>query len=283
MIDRRRREGERPVTHADPILKTDLFSSCDGVSVYLKDEGEPLGGYHREGHDWLHYDRATADRHNGWSVQGFVNLLPTDRVKSESGSGGGAAFQCLVRSHRYQQEFAARFAVNPKARFLLLQSQAEVDFFLNECDAEHVCVRANVGDLVMWDSRLVHCGRAATRSARLLQRTVVYVSMQPKWLMSKKRDLRRKRVAFDELRTTSHNAAVGVKLFGRYPNPYGRRGMERNRASRPIDAPPKLTALGLSLFGIDGQSYHQARKAYELRMAKEEFRLRFRSPAAASS
>jgi hypothetical protein len=88
-----RAEEGRQVTRADPIVKTELYSSCDGVSVYLKDESESKGGYHREGYEWLHYDRAPADRHNGWSVQGFVNLLLTTR--------GGAAFQCLVRSHRY--------------------------------------------------------------------------------------------------------------------------------------------------------------------------------------
>jgi hypothetical protein len=63
----------------------------DGVSVYLKDEAKALGGYHREGHDWLHYDRAPWDPQ--WSVQGFVNLLQT--------SEQGAAFQCIVNSHSY--------------------------------------------------------------------------------------------------------------------------------------------------------------------------------------
>ncbi len=174
--------------------------------------------------------------------------------------------------------------VNPTARFRLLQSQREVDFFINECDAVHVCIRAAVGDLVLWDSRLVHYGRAATRSAKALQRTVVYVSMQPKWLMMRtERDLRRKRLAFDQLRATSHNAAVGVQLFRRYPHAYGQLMIRRNLALRPIDAPPKLTALGMSLFGISGERYHQARKAHEARMGAAAFAADQQQRAAAAA
>ena len=327
-------EEAKKVSARRPIKKMDLYSSCDGVSVYLKDESESRGGYHREGHDWLHYDRAPDDPK--WSVQGFVNLLLTER-------NGGAAFQCLVRSHRNQREFVERFptptptttatatatatATTPtpntntttttphhhhehdhqhlhlkermmmrssnhnnnaeeeeeddakkkkkkrkEARFRLIQSQPEVDFLLNECGNQHVCIRAKVGDLVLWDSRLMHCGRAATRAASLqLRRTVVYVSMQPKWL-STQRDRTQKLKAFKELRTTSHNAASGVKLFPRFPRAFGRHDKRRNAASRPIVDPPLLTELGLSLFGVDGASYTQARLALKARAALEEAR-----------
>jgi hypothetical protein len=259
---------QRKVTREDPIKATEMYSSCDGVSVYLKDGNEPgMGGYHREGYEWLHYDRAPNDRHM-WSVQGFVNLLPTER-----GSNGAAAFQCLVRSHRHQQAFAERFAgaVDRDARFRTLQSQREVDFFMHECDAQPlVCVRADVGDLVLWDSRLVHSGRAATPSAVSRGRTVVYVAMQPKWLATE-RDVKRKVLAFKTLRTTSHNAAAGVKLFGRLPQPFGRRMVLRNKASHPISRPPTLTSLGMSLFGIDGASYLQAHEAYKHWEAQEAF------------
>ena len=326
-------EEAKKVSARRPIKKKDLYSSCDGVSVYLKDESESRGGYHREGHDWLHYDRAPDDPK--WSVQGFVNLLLTER-------NGGAAFQCLVRSHRNQREFVERFPTptpttatattttptptpntntttttphhhhehdhqhlhlkermmmrssnhnnnnaeeeeeeedakkkkkkRKEARFRLIQSQPEVDFLLNECGNQHVCIRAKVGDLVLWDSRLMHCGRAATRAASLqLRRTVVYVSMQPKWL-STQRDRTQKLKAFKELRTTSHNAASGVKLFPRFPRAFGRHDKRRNAASRPIVDPPLLTELGLSLFGVDGASYTQARLALKARAALEEAR-----------
>ena len=187
-----------------------------------------MGGYHREGYEWLHYDRAPNDRHM-WSVQGFVNLLPTER-----GSNGAAAFQCLVRSHRHQQAFAERFSssgagaevakaavvVDRDVRFRTLQSQREVDFFMHECDAQPLlCVRADVGDLVLWDSRLVHSGRAATPSAMSRGRTVVYVAMQPKWLATE-RDVKRKVLAFKTLRTVWHRrgelppGARGVQALG---------------------------------------------------------------------
>jgi hypothetical protein len=86
---------------------------------------------------WLHWDRSPSDK--AWSVQGFVNLLPTGEH--------GAAFQGFVKSHRYQTEFAARFKTDK--RFNLLQSQAEVDFFLEEKGCRHICMAAAPGDLVL--------------------------------------------------------------------------------------------------------------------------------------
>ncbi len=112
-----------------------------------------------------------------------------------------------------------------------------------------MCIQANVGDLVLWDSRLIHCWRAATRGATLLQRAVVYVSMQPKW-MAKPGDLARKRDAYKKLCLTTHNAAAGVELFAAFPRAYNAEGMALKAAAQPIRVPPRLTALGRSLFGL---------------------------------
>ena len=214
----------------------DMLSSGDGITVYLNVDGE-RGGFHRAGHEWLHWDRAPSD--TKWSVQGFVNLLPT--------SEHGAAFQALVKSHRHQQEFAARFKAGK--RFNLLRNQAEADFFVKEKGCAHVCIAAAAGDLVLWDSRTIHCGRAATREARLLRRAVVYVSMQPKRL-STPRDIELKRRAHAQLRSTTHNSAAGVDLFPVYQRVRCAKDEALKKASRPIRTPPRLTPLGRSLFGL---------------------------------
>jgi hypothetical protein len=229
---------QQKASSSPPLLKpTDMLSSGDGVSVYLNERGS-RGGFHREGHEWLHWDRAPSD--DKWSVQGFVNLLPT--------SEHGAAFQCLVKSHRYQQEFAERFKAGK--RFNLLRNQAEVNFFVKEKGCAHVCAAPVPGDMVLWDSRTIHCGRAATKEARLLQRAVVYVSMQPKCL-STPRDLELKRRAYAQLRSTTHNAAAGVDLFTVYQRVRCAKDDALKKASRPIRTPPTLTPLGRSLFGLE--------------------------------
>jgi hypothetical protein len=219
------------------VTKEQMLASGDGVSVYLNVEGE-RGGFHREGREWLHWDRAPNDKR--WSVQGFVNLLPT--------SEHGAAFQCLVKSHRYQAEFAERFQRTDQ-RFNLLRSQAEADFYVRDKGCHHICVGASVGDLVLWDSRAIHCGRAASRNAALLQRAVIYVSMQPKRL-STPRDIELKRRAHKQLRSTTHNAASGVELFSVYPRVRCARDEALRQASHPVSVPPRLTPLGRSLFGL---------------------------------
>jgi hypothetical protein len=127
--------------------------------------------------------------------------------------------------------------------------EGQVDFFVKEKGCEHVCVAAQPGDLVLWDSRLIHCGRAATRDATALMRMVVYVSMQPReWATP--RDLELKRRAYAQLRSTSHNAAKGIELFPVFPRVRCAADDERKRASRPVNVHPRLTALGRALSGL---------------------------------
>jgi hypothetical protein len=114
--------------------------------------------------------------------------------------------------------------------------------------AKHVCIAAAPRDLVLWDSRTIHCGRAASRHASSLERVVIYTAMQPRaWLDE---DRERKRRAYTQLRSTTHNAAVGVELFPVYPRVRSAEDEARKRRSRPISTPPTLTALGRSLFGL---------------------------------
>jgi hypothetical protein len=93
----------------------DMLSSSDGLSVYLNTPGS-RGGFHRDGHNWLHWDRSPEDR--TLSIQGFVNFFPT--------SEHGAAFEALLQSNHHQQEFARRFPSTKAKRFHILESQAQV-------------------------------------------------------------------------------------------------------------------------------------------------------------
>ena len=222
----------------------DMLSSTDGIAAYFN-HTSLRGGFHKD--DWLHWDRAPSDS-KAWSIQSFVNLLPSGE--------GGAAFQCLPKSHRDQEEFAIRFPETASKRFHLLENQQQVDFFVKENKREHCCIRAEPGDAVFWDSRLIHAARPPTRGKTSLaedkfyRRLVVYVSMQPARFAGPL-DLKRKRSAYEQLRSTTHNAAHGVELFNKYQRIRCPRDEELKKSSMPISTPPVLSELGRSLFGVE--------------------------------
>ena len=230
-------ETGRPAT----LTAADMLSSADGVAAYFN-HTDLRGGFQRNS-EWLHWDRAPGDG-KAWSVQSFLNLFPHQE--------GGAAFQCLPKSHRDQAEFAVRFPDTAAKRFHMLDDQAQVDFYVRERGRAHVCIAAEPGDLVLWDSRTIHAGRAppkpkAKTPSRLYRRLAIYVSMQPARLASP-RDLKRKRRAYAPLRSPTHYAAHGVELFNVYPRIRGARDEALKSASRPIAQPPRLTPLGRTLF-----------------------------------
>ena len=112
------------------------------------------------------------------------------------------------------------------------------------------CLATLPGDLYLWSSKTVHSGRPPLRqtaSPEVFLRGVVYVSMQPKRFATPA-DIKRKLKAYNELRTTSHNAARGVTLFPQHPRTYG---SAIDTVVRPITARPALSPLGRSLFAVD--------------------------------
>ena len=94
------------------------------------------------------------------------------------------------------------------------------------------------GSLVLWDSRIIHCGVESVRGREKQNfRAVCYVSYGPRAHASAK-DLVKKRKAFEDLRMTTHWAAK-PKLFGKNPRTYG--GVVPDV---PEPKKPKLTPLG---------------------------------------
>ena len=216
----------------------DMLCSADGVAVYLNTV-EERGGFRKD--KWYHWDRAPSD--GTFSVQGFVNLVST--------KVDGAALQLLLGSHRHQEAYVAAQEPRPKdpvkhSRFYSLYN---VSFYEEGKGCEEVCIQAKKGDLVLWDSRTIHFARTTAKHCARLRRAVVYVSMQPKRLASK-RDLKAKQRAFKEKRCTTHNAASGVKLFPKLPRVYSMLDRLHREQVVPVSEDPVLTPLGRSLFGI---------------------------------
>jgi hypothetical protein len=224
-----------------PVTINDLFSSADGIAFGATRAGD-RGGFH--GKDWMHLDQAAGD--TVVSIQGGLNLVETKT--------GDAAFHFLESSHLHFDEFFKRLA-DPKksARFTLLQSQRQIDFFVSERSCMPKCLATLPGDLYLWSSKTVHSGRPPLRQASpapsraAFLRGVVYVSMQPKRFATPA-DVKRKVRAYNELRTTAHNAARGVTLFQQSPRTYGH---VVDSVLRPIVEKPALSTLGRSLFAVD--------------------------------
>ena len=247
-------------TRIDPL---ELLCAPDGFSCYLNTPGEK-GGFHRRLKDSLHSDQAADDPN--FSVQSFVNLVDTKQ--------DDAAFHFLERSHLVHAEFFESVKIYKERiygknapetkfkRFTLLENQTELDFFMKprfdsgRTACKQKCIAAKAGDGVFWLSTTVHDGRQAVRPNgfqdpnRELLRGVVYVCMQPKSLATDK-DLKKKIETYLDLRTTTHNAAVGVKPFPNMPRMYGKK--EGQGVVHPIIEKPMLTELGYSLFGLNAR------------------------------
>ncbi len=256
--------------------KWDLFSSADGFAMYLNPDFIPSksehasipfkanrGGYHRKGHDWLHWDQAPDTLTK--SFQGFVNMLdPGDKDRCN------ATFTFLEGSHKKQREFQMHFwgestdekEYNP--RFFRLQNQKQFDFYnvLHKCQYKALDLKA--GDFVLWNSKLIHQGRNAIKPDMYqlkmghgMKRSVVYVSMQPKTYARSLDRLNKKR-AFEQLRTTTHEASYGVHMFTKKPRIYNaeeKHLLDSDGLCRSVTIHPtsKLSALQKSLFGISNK------------------------------
>lgn len=168
-------------------------------------------------------------------IQGLLAL--TDSGKSDGG------FISYKGSHKLHASFF-KSKENPSAvkddwyKF----QQKELKYFKG-CERVKVC--CNVGDMILWDSRVVHCNEAPHTPR---PRMAVYVSYQPKSFATPK-VLQKKRDAFLNLRMTTHWAATKVKLFPEKPRTYGN---EELITKFPVDNVPipTLNDIGKKLAGI---------------------------------
>jgi hypothetical protein len=76
--------------------------------------------------------------------------------------------------------------------------------------------------------------------------------MQPREL-ARPSDLKRKREAFEKMRTTTHNASSGVQLFAALPRSYSKeqkKDLDEGRLAIPVTKKPRLDAVQTRLFGL---------------------------------
>ncbi len=214
----------------------DLLTSFDGASFHMPHETTGKGFY--RGNSWFHTDQRLSDS-KFQCVQGWVTGLDVNE--------GDGTLTILEGSHKYHEEFAKRFHPNDdnKVDWYKLVSQEELDFFLVEKKCKRVSMKCPKGSLVLWDSRTMHCGQEPVRNRpKPNHRCVAYVCMVPRALATAK-NIKKKRDAFNDKRTTSHWPQYS-KVFAKRPRTYGKPILIKEG----VLPDPKLTPLGLKLAGF---------------------------------
>lgn len=207
----------------------DLLVSMDGLSFHLPPEITNKGYFRKT---WYHCDQSFIDS-SFQCVQGWVTALDVDE--------GDATLAYLKNSHKYHAEFSENFGIKDKSNWHKLTPEEEQFYLDKGCEYEKVvCPK---GSLVLWDSRLIHCGTESKRNRDDIKlRCVIYVCYTPKHWAST-RDIKNKNKALQDLRTTNHYPHR-PKLFPKMPRLWG----ATLETMTPIDA-PHLSELGKSLSG----------------------------------
>lgn len=216
----------------------ELLVSFDGASFGVPFEDVNSRGVYKN-HAWYHVDQRLNDS-SFKCVQSWFTPLEV--------RPGDATLTIVESSHRYHAEFAKQWAAEipekDKAGDWYKFSHEQLQFYLATKGLARKYITCPPGSIVLWDSRTVHAGAEAMKwRAQPNFRMVSYICMQPRSYATEK-DLQKKRAAFEDKRTTTHWAAR-VKLFGKYPQTYG-----KPVPNVPPIASPQLTALGRRLAGF---------------------------------
>ena len=157
------------------VAEEDLIGSMDGINLVRPTEPE-LGGYAewKTQGGWWHVDQSTLCGHVGRSaVQGLLSYTDADET-----TGG----LCVIPRSHHQHEGLCERVAQGLSDFVPVPVSDPV----LSTPGRLVCCKA--GDLVLWDSRTVHCNTPAPRKPRggeqlaepSLKRIVAYVCHVPR-------------------------------------------------------------------------------------------------------
>lgn len=229
----------------------DLWSSVDGMSINLPPEilnaerakvspnTRASAGFHAS--DWFHRDQRMTEP-EFQCIQGFINCFDVHE--------GSATLAIYPGSHTLTSELSA--CMDPKA------AESTNDFVTMNVEQlqvlEQRCQRYNVlckaGSLVLWDSRLIHCG-SLPQQGRPMQdiRFVVYVCMMPRQKFKISQAEPRKVKIMQEQRLSSHWPDARKKFSVTGPH-FGPADPIQVFLAQKKLPPPLLTPLGFQLAGF---------------------------------
>jgi ectoine hydroxylase-related dioxygenase (phytanoyl-CoA dioxygenase family) len=211
----------------------DMLVSFDGASFQMPPDGKRRGA--GNGKHWFHRDQSLM-RHGFECAQGWITALDVQSCD--------ATLCVLAGSHLYSSELAQEYKGLVGPRDWVRIEDETVDF-LKKRGCEEVRVECPPGSLVLWDSRTIHYGASPLKTRTTPRaRAVCYVCFVPRSMASPD-NLKKKRNAFDNRRTTSHwpNRAT---LFSPTPHTYGKK-----LPALCAPPPPQMTQIGMRFAGLD--------------------------------
>ena len=209
----------------------DLLVSFDGLGFNIPPEITGRGW--NRNNTWFHTDQSYT-RNDFECVQSWVTALDVD--------AGDATLAFLEKSNNFHEDFKNEFNITDKEDWYKLTKEEEQFYIDKGC--EHKKIKCPKGSMVFWDSRTIHCGSEALKGRENPKfRYIIYLSYLPRDKSTTKL-LLKKQKAFNELRTTTHNAAL-AKMFPKTPRTYGGEIPEIVTINAPI-----LTNLGKRLAGF---------------------------------
>jgi hypothetical protein len=184
----------------------DLLVSFDGVSIWRPWSRKPewktgLGG------SWLHIDQHPIGRPGKHCVQGLVNLLPTSEE-----TGGNVV---IPGSHHLHDKIPKLYSDR------LSRIDKSIDHFRfpkNDpllADMKPITCHMEAGDLMLWDSRTIHCSSPPTNAAAKhpneseLVRAVSLICMMPR-SKSNPTVISRRKAAVENMTSTTNWSDVFV-------------------------------------------------------------------------
>ncbi|KAK1676391.1 phytanoyl-CoA dioxygenase [Colletotrichum godetiae] len=211
----------------------DLIVSFDALNVTL-----PRRQGHTAREKWPHVDQSPY-RQGLECVQGIVNL---SKAGPEDGGltvypGTHKITESFFKEHTDMSEWTRKdfFHYTPE----------QISWFEKQGYQEHKVV-AEPGDLIIWDSRLIHFGAEPTEKSETI-RTITYVSYAPASFATNEA-LEAKKEAFGKWLATTHWPHDNI--VPRTNQPTLPNGTVDNRRSEPLDK-PVLTPELLRLAGVE--------------------------------
>ena len=218
------------------VHQNELLASFDGASILFPSK---INNFE----SWFHTDQSYLDS-SFQNIQSWVTAYDV--------AEGDATLIFLEGSHKYHSDFAKKFNITDPKKFYKLNEEELNDYLLKYQEKKITCPK---GSLVIWDSRTIHYGSDYIRtihygsgSGRNI-RCVSYLCYAPK-LFINKNNLINKKIAFDNLYTTSHDpCCISYK-----PNKINDYKFEDDIQYRFDNInkinQPNVTYLGFSLAGI---------------------------------
>ena len=187
----------------------DLWNDNDLITSFDKFTFHPKERTYKKSNisSWIHSDQSYYNEIK--SYQGLLCLSKNNNYNS-----GG--FICIPGSHKSHKQICETDNQKTKKDWVKLSD----DFKEKYVNSNNILkVRNNIGDFIIWNSKVIHSGFAPiNKENERYDRVVIYVCMRPRKEANKK-ILERRIKAFKEKRSTTHNP-VRFNLFeknlGRY-------------------------------------------------------------------